>query len=104
MKTPEEIKRGLECCEPNKSNCYDCPYYAECHLAFGGTATQDALAYIQQLEREKMELLDLCEQFGQCTICKYTNRALCQSPCCDCWYGGGDERSYWEWRGVEEDE
>lgn len=48
MKTPDEIKKGLEC-----SDCKTCPYgddcmtYDECQMAI----SSDALAYIQQLER-----------------------------------------------------
>ena len=120
MKTPEEIKRGLKACY-SSVECTDCPYIGE---DLAGVDCCDlvkvhAKAYIQQLEqdnaqkderirqleREKAELLNMCEQFGQCVICKHTSKALFQSPCCDCWYGdGGDERSYWEWCGVEEDE
>lgn len=53
MKTPEEIKRGLECCAIRKS-CAACPYNdgkpsVECM----DTLEADALAYIRQLEREK---------------------------------------------------
>lgn len=56
MKTPEEIKRGLEC-----GNCDGCPYarwdektgqFADHHCEFVET---DALAYIQQLERDNSQ-------------------------------------------------
>lgn len=50
MKTPEEIKRGLECCAIRK-NCAECPYKdgklsEECM----DTLEAEALAYIRQLE------------------------------------------------------
>ena len=53
MKTPEEIRRGLECCAIRKS-CAACPYNGV------KTPTQDCmdlmqsdgLAYIRKLERE----------------------------------------------------
>ena len=46
MKTPEEIKKGLEICIADK-NCRDCPYRnGNC----GMQLERDALAYIQQLE------------------------------------------------------
>ena len=46
MKTPEEIKNGLEICIADK-NCRDCPYNnGNC----GMQLEIDALAYIQQLE------------------------------------------------------
>ena len=56
MKTPEENKRGLEC-----GNCDGCPYarwdektgqFADHHCEFVET---DALAYIQQLERDNSQ-------------------------------------------------
>lgn len=55
MKTPDEIKKGMECCKPRwmgnywKSCDIQCPYRVEqsfCRSAMQG----DALAYIQQLE------------------------------------------------------
>ena len=55
MKTPEEIKKGLECCQPRYENDHwvtcnsDCPYQPDaplCHKAL----VAGALAYIQQLE------------------------------------------------------
>ena len=54
MKTPEEIKKGLECCTTgNYLSCRKCPYEQ------GGCGEdenlKDALAYIQQLERERDE-------------------------------------------------
>lgn len=58
MKTPEEIKKGLECCIVGK--CSECPYMHECddHLSEGGemlpadVVLNDIAARIQQLERE----------------------------------------------------
>ena len=52
MKTPEEIKKGLECCIENKG-CIDCPYRGDCNELEG-----DALAYIQQIEQERIMLMD----------------------------------------------
>lgn len=110
MKTPEEIKRGLECClvdDEDNCVCEPCPYARcgsstlTCDVEMGA----DVRSYIQQLEREKVNLLNLCEQFGQCAICKHTAKGTNESPCCDCWYCSGDAKggSHWEWRGVEED-
>ena len=50
MKTPDEIKRGLECCRGGELGCSECPYDGECHLPFGNDPEADAIAYIQQLE------------------------------------------------------
>ena len=51
MKTPEEIKMGLACDTPH---CEGCPYdgIIECGVA----VQEDALAYINQLERENASL------------------------------------------------
>ena len=52
MKTPEAIKKGLECCaKVSPEACYHCPYMVDCET-FGsaGNNSRDALAYITQLE------------------------------------------------------
>ena len=53
VKTPEEIKKGLECCTATGYNCDDCPYVdvqacTYCKLE----KSKDAIALIQQLEAE----------------------------------------------------
>lgn len=52
MKTPEEIKKGLECCIQNSEEaCYLCPYMIDCEtFDNAGNHSRDALAYINQLE------------------------------------------------------
>ena len=57
MKTPDEIKKGMECCETVE--CEECPYaiiletrHEKIVLGCEETVTQDALAYIQQLEAQ----------------------------------------------------
>lgn len=47
MKTPEEIKKGLECCSKT-DKCPECPYYGEDWCSTKKNV--DALAYIQRLE------------------------------------------------------
>lgn len=54
MKTPEEIKKGLECCG-NSGKCKGCPYYSGYELCMG-TLAEDALAYVQQLEQRLVEV------------------------------------------------
>ncbi len=51
-KTPEEIKKGLECAE--NAHCPDksCAYYKS-HIPCSVQVQKDALALIQQLERDK---------------------------------------------------
>ena len=51
MKTPEEIKKGLEICIADK-NCRDCPYRnGNC----GMQLERDSYTYIQQLEQRLVE-------------------------------------------------
>ena len=52
MQTPEEIKKGLECCIQNSEEaCYLCPYMIDCEtFDNAGNHSRDALAYINQLE------------------------------------------------------
>lgn len=61
-KSPDEIKRGLECCI--KDNCKECPYYPlyevfGCKLA----RAKDALALIEHLERQNKCLQENKESF-----------------------------------------
>lgn len=49
MKTPEEIKKWLECCSSAEIMCGECPYYEDGVDCDG--MEEDALAYIRQLER-----------------------------------------------------
>ena len=54
MKSPDEIKKGLECCKEDE--CFgdreNCPYTADPKLCVG-VMCADALALIQQLEAER---------------------------------------------------
>ena len=48
-KTPDEIKKGLECC--SEDGCKKCPYWEDCNMADGfSELAGDALAFIQQLQ------------------------------------------------------
>ena len=51
MKTPDEIKKGLECCN-TYNGCQSCPYDDEVEKGWVCCVQRnaDALAYIQQLE------------------------------------------------------
>ena len=60
MKTPEEIKRGLDCClveDEDQCVCAPCPYAKNgnstltCDVEMG----RDAVAYIQQLEQDNAQ-------------------------------------------------
>ena len=98
-RTPEEIKKGLECCSlPYK--CDKCPYFG---MPCGSDdLSADALALIKQLERERDAALEdmKTKSFG-CGKCKHfmpSPGKMCALPI--------EERipfyECWEWRGVQE--
>lgn len=72
MKTPEEIKKGLEIavngCLPCDRPITDCPYNLECHpmedtnVDMPKKMVADAIDYIQQLENHIRELQEKVEQ------------------------------------------
>lgn len=49
MKTPDEIKKALECCFQNSEQCVDCPYYP---VTCDRELVRDAREYIRQLESD----------------------------------------------------
>lgn len=119
MRSPDEIKKGLECCSGRDNACDGCPYAnGECSL-FSKVAT-DALVLIQQLEAANAELLTKIKQLEakchqlererdaavadlaitkECKFCKHFSHAASEEPCRYC----GVRQSNWEWRGVKED-
>lgn len=56
MKTPEEIKKALECCGADKPcrACRECPYRPEIDSC--SRMARDALSYIRQLENQIADL------------------------------------------------
>lgn len=61
MKTPDEIKKGLECCA-EITGCAKCPYRGEkCAL----TVSSDTLAYIQQLEAQIRKWISVKERLPE---------------------------------------
>ena len=121
-KTPDEIKKGMECCITD--NCKECPYYPlyevfGCKLA----RAKDSLALIRQLEKDKADLLEerelndfLRDKVKQleaerdaavdglksnctCPECKYFSDDI-QDPCRGC----KPTDSKFEWRGVQKEE
>ena len=64
MKTPEEIKKGLEMCGVVRGRCEGCPYYGEAECVSNHSA--DAFAYIEQLEcKAKPITCGECEYYGK---------------------------------------
>ena len=131
MKTPEEIKKGLECCRnvwvnDRWKNCDStCPYQTEqsyCKNALH----HDALAYIQQLEannkryhqentemyaemcmlREKVHRLEAerdaaVKDLGVTRDCKVCKHYGCRA-CDEPCKHCGIAQPFWEWRGLPE--
>lgn len=103
MKSPDEIKKGLECCQTSMTTkykvCSKCGYFDdgyECE----NVLREDALAYIQQLERERDAAVKELEVYKFCTACKHDNDNLDKnnnSPCFGC-----SSKSNWQWRGAQE--
>lgn len=107
MKTPEEIKEGLERCVPYEEDesCAECPYKREgnsketCYER----KTADAIAYIERLERERdaavADLVLLANRVGSCVYCKnFREDGLCKTK-----MHAANDRC-WEWRDVQEAE
>lgn len=94
-RTPDEIKKGLECCPVCSKSCayysgVDC--YADLHY--------DALDYIQQLERERDAAVDGI--FQTCTNCKHEKLRYGVGPCPPIEEYLMNDCSNWQWCGVQE--
>lgn len=65
MRSPEDIKRGLECCLEEHA-CARCPY-DDCDEGWHCVVDRDAdaLAYIQQLETQNAELKSTIERMSK---------------------------------------
>ena len=103
MKSPDEIKKGLECCAMSSYRCEDdCPYREQCRNEQGGKAmNEDALALIQQLESERNAIMQ--DMNKNCTSCKHSGMNNPDNPC----YKFEEQcRDYsnWQGRGVQKEE
>lgn len=59
MKTPDVIKKGLECCTTEEFDCCNkCPYSQSCDDHGVYDLDKDALTYINKLEKANEELVD----------------------------------------------
>lgn len=78
MKTPAEIKKGLECCSQNDlQDCAGCPY-GPTNCAFKNA---DALAYIKQLECKAQPITcGECEYYGKSPMGS-TQQGWCRLDC-----------------------
>lgn len=106
MKTPDEIKKGLEACGSDECHGHhtDCPYEDDllCTMHICG----DARAYIQQLERERDAAVEDLETMGEymsyCDTCLHNNTNHKDEPCSSCM--SGYLINNWQWRCVQEGE
>ena len=120
MKTPDEIKKGLECCKLHfgdmYTDCPHCPYYltsAQCDLDMH----DDALTLIQQLQSENAEkaerirqleaerdaavedMTKIVQEYGE-PYCEYCGADFKPNCTGRCW----THNEGFKWRGVQKEE
>lgn len=85
-KTPEEIKKGIECCS-RVGHCYECPYKEEClYLVYENPMHMDTLAYIQQLEERLDDIVKTVNEYYASRgmlipeLCREIDKAKAQVP------------------------
>ena len=113
MKTPDEIKKGMDCCQTTV-RCSICPYTDEGNIVAecSGRLAGDALEYIIQIESRLAQVereRDAAVQtvHGLCLHCKNDGSEKCRK--CLFWpsrvYFVSNETyvDHWEWRGVCEE-
>ena len=113
-KTPDEIKKGLECrirsyrdiCD---HKCDTCDLRIPAYTIY--ERYEDALALIQQKEQENAEQAERIRQLEaerdalmtfmekECYYCKHNFSESPDCPCLDC-----VGESHFEWRGVQKEE
>ena len=115
MKTPDEIKKGLECAMPRSCNghkCSTCPNATySLHELLKGDLIKDTFDYITQLEqrlaqaeRERDALMYDFPRGFACHTCKHETTDCNDFPCNDCVEASrGVHWVRWEWRGVCEE-
>ena len=68
VRTPEEIKKGLNHCSEKakrKTKCSECIYFNDPRGWCSTTITRDALAYIQQLEAQQPRWISVGERLPE---------------------------------------
>ena len=119
MKTPDEIKKGLECCVLDDYPCgKGCPYKKQCLTQHRYEEIDyDALAYIKQLEAHNAELIEKVEklkterdaavetiyEMSKCItedVCEWCDGVECERLCMQ----HTILRPGFKWRGVQKEE
>ena len=73
MKTPEEIKKGLEVCATLDGDCENCPYDDGMQIMCVDRLRKDALSYIVQLELYVSQVSKALCGKESATICEVLN-------------------------------
>jgi hypothetical protein len=110
MKTPKEIKKGLEHCVKTGMACGICNYEIRClKTVRGKPVMQDALVLIKRFEADNAEKDKRIAELEQelATVKRERDAAVADlgPDCCTCKHKGETERCRWspcgyEWRGV----
>lgn len=93
-KTPDEIKKALYQCGRGEFTCSECAYYdeSEKRAGCGYVLNLHALAYIEQLERERDAAVAILRSM-HCDTCIHDEHDLIPNECLDC-----VNYCNWEWR------
>ena len=125
MKTPDEIKKALECCFYDSAQCGECPYYP---VSCDRELVRDAREYIRQLESklecsqmtidgltatllkcdtiikqlqtERDAALETIYEMAKCItedVCEWCDQTECERLC----MMHATERPGFKWRGVQ---
>jgi hypothetical protein len=103
MKTPDEIKKGLDVCATLDGDCENCPYDG-LKIFCSDRLRKDALAYIQRLEqelaavkRERDAAVRDMAAIKVCALCRHDDtKDHLPFACTSCGIG----KQNWRWRGV----
>ena len=101
MKTPDETKKGLECCvigaSAHQPKCRECPY--ELVITCSDELLKDAAGLVQRFEAERDALIEEMKNAHSCFACKkfHRNGGVCVGGSV-CLMRG------FEWRGVQKEE
>lgn len=103
MKTPEEIKKGMECCEIVTCPDKKCPYYAS-NIPCDVQVQKDALALIQQLEAQVPKWISVEDGLPEepcavIAVLTYGN-AVCVAWYCSGWFETGSGLRFRAGKGI----